>query len=65
MPNTENHKRISLDELLMKRLRAKYGVSKRYINMSITGDRESETADKIKTDFEKVLNSAQKAISTI
>lgn len=49
---------------VIKRLREKYGVSQRFITMSLNGDRVSETSTKIKADYkimqveqEKVLKS--------
>ncbi|WP_430615362.1 hypothetical protein [Flavobacterium sp. JP2137] len=40
---------------VINRLREKYGVSTRFITMSITGDRTSETSDRIKADYKKMV----------
>ncbi len=37
---------------ILKRLITKYGVSKRFITMSLNGTRESETSEKIKSDYQ-------------
>lgn len=36
---------------IIGRLKTKYGVSKRFITMSLSGDRTSETSDAIKKDY--------------
>ncbi|GLB51744.1 hypothetical protein NBRC110019_07830 [Neptunitalea chrysea] len=36
---------------ILNRLIEKYGVSKRFITMSLNGSRESETSEKIKSDY--------------
>lgn len=65
MASTENRKIDRPDALLMTYLRRKYGVSKRYINMSIDGTRESETSTQIKKDYDKVLTVVKKAIANL
>jgi hypothetical protein len=42
---------------ILIRLTEKYGVSKRFVTMSLNGDRTSETSDTIKKDY-KVMSSA-------
>lgn len=54
-------KRENYNGEVVKRLKEKYGVSKRFVTMSLTGDRESETSETIKSDYYKM----QKAISEL
>jgi hypothetical protein len=42
---------------ILIRLTEKYGVSKRFVTMSLNGDRTSETSETIKKDY-KVMSSA-------
>lgn len=44
---------------VVDRLIEKYGVSRRYITMSINGDRTSETSTTIKRDYNKMLREVQ------
>lgn len=50
---------------VVERLQQKYGVSKRYITMSISGDRTSETSDKIKRDYHEMLKEMNKVLNSI
>lgn len=45
----------SLNLAVIERLRVKYGVSKRYITMSIAGERKSETSEAIKKDYHQLV----------
>lgn len=49
-----------LHSLVIGIVKIKYGVSKRYVNMSIAGHRVSDTAEAIVNDYKKLRN----AIST-
>jgi len=44
-------KKPKYHELVLNRLKVKYGVSQRFITMSIGGDRDSETSESIKKDY--------------
>lgn len=59
--NKSTTKRLSYNEDILNRLADKYGVTKRFIIMSIKGDRESETSESIKKDYKKM----DEAISAI
>lgn len=47
------------------RLKTKYGVSKRFITMSLSGDRTSETSTAIKKDYSKMLTELQALLKTL
>lgn len=64
MSETTKNKKIYNTEILT-RLVKKYGLSKRYITMSLSGDRVSETSDKIKSDYEKAHNAIVKVLESI
>lgn len=48
-------KRNSYNAEILTELKKKYGLSKRFITMSISGDRISETSEKIKADYKLLL----------
>lgn len=51
-PTKKNNK---YNQVVIERLKSKYGVSKRYITMSLSGDRTSETSSTIKKDYKVML----------
>lgn len=51
MTDKRTKKRVNYNGVVVNRLKEKYGVSKRFITMSLSGDRESETSEKIKADY--------------
>lgn len=51
--------------IIVDRLREKYGVSGHFIRMSIKGDRQSETSEKIKKDYNRVMSVLKKSLKTI
>lgn len=53
-------RRNTTNVAIIKGLAAKYDVSKRFVEMSIKGERESDCAEQIKSEYEK-LDSASKA----
>lgn len=50
---------------IIGRLKTKYGVSKRFITMSLSGDRTSETSTAIKKDYSKMLTELQALLKTL
>ncbi|WP_395075332.1 hypothetical protein [Flavobacterium sp.] len=50
---------------IIKRLKEKYGVSRRFITMSINSDRTSETSDKIKDDYKKMESEVEKTLNNL
>ena len=52
-------------EIVIDRLKLKYGVSKRFITMSIKGDRSSETSEQIKKDYSMVMSELTRMLEKI
>lgn len=50
---------------IVQRLQEKYGVSRRYITMSLNGDRVSETSDSIVKDYKKMSKDYQEKHSAL
>lgn len=50
---------------ILGRLKTKYGVSKRFITMSLSGDRTSETSEAIKKDYNKMSTELQALLKTL
>jgi hypothetical protein len=63
--NKPTKKKNKYNAEILKRLLEKYGVSKRYITMSLSGDRESETSDKIKTDYKLMEKEISKTLNRL
>lgn len=61
-PTKKNNK---YNQVVIERLKAKYGVSKRYITMSLSGDRTSETSTKIKNDYKTILKEVNAFLKTL
>lgn len=59
------NKTQTYDTRVVKRLQEKYGVSKRYITMSLSGDRESETSEAIKKDYAKMNHAVSELLKTL
>lgn len=64
MSETTKNKKIYNTEILT-RLTEKYGLSKRYLTMSLSGERVSETSDKIKSDYKKAYDAIVKILESI
>lgn len=64
MSETTKNKKIYNTEILT-RLMEKYGLSKRYITMSLSGERISETSEKIKSDYRKANEAICKILESI
>jgi len=50
----ETKKKNTYNKEILNRIKEKYGISKRFITMSLSGDRKSEITDKIKKDYKKM-----------
>ncbi len=57
-------KKGSYNSLIVDRLKKKYGVSRRYITMSLSGDRVSETSDSIKKDYRRLSERIDQALNS-
>lgn len=58
-------KRIIYNGEILIRLKKKYGVSQRFITMSLNGDRESETSKTICADYEIMLEKVIELLNTL
>jgi hypothetical protein len=50
----ETKKKNIYNTEILNRIKEKYGLSKRFITMSLSGDRRSEMTDKVKSDYRKM-----------
>lgn len=50
---------------VVERLKEKYGVSKRFVTMSLSGDRKSETSTTIKKDYKKMVKAEKELLKTL
>lgn len=50
---------------ILNRLTEKYGVSKRFVTMSLNGDRTSETSDTIKSDYKLMETEVSKTLKNL
>ncbi len=50
---------------IVERLISKYGVTKRFISMSLSGDRKSETSDTIASDYKKMEKAVNDLLATL
>ena len=58
-------KRANYNTTVVDRLKEKYGVSKRFITMSLSGDRESETSEAIKKDYKTMLKEVNNVLKAL
>lgn len=58
-------KRAIYNATVVNRLIEKYGVSKRYITMSLSGDRKSETSDAIVRDYKAMLKEVNNVLKQL
>jgi len=58
-------KRANYNTTVVDRLKEKYGVSKRFITMSLSGDRESETSEAIKKDYKTMLKEVNNVLKQL
>lgn len=58
-------KRAIYNATVVNRLIEKYGVSKRFITMSLSGDRESETSEAIKKDYKTMLKEVNNVLKAL
>jgi hypothetical protein len=50
----ETKKKNTYNKEILNRIKEKYGISKRFITMSLSGDRNSEMTDRIRKDYRKM-----------
>ncbi len=56
-------KKGSYNSQVVDRLIKKYGVSRRFVTMSLKGDRVSETSESIKKDYKSLEESIDKLLN--
>lgn len=61
----ETKKKNTYNKEILNRIKEKYGISKRFITMSLSGDRNSEMTDKIKKDYKKMEIAIQTLLQTL
>lgn len=59
--NKTSKKQVRYDQEALLILYKRYGVTKRYIRMSIAGDREGIIPLRIKDEYEKLVKASKKA----
>jgi len=59
------NKKPKYHELIIERLITKYGVSGRFIRMSLNGDRESETSESLKKDYPLMLRAISELLKKL
>ncbi|WP_410221896.1 hypothetical protein [Pedobacter sp.] len=61
--NKSMEKKGSYNSQVVDRLIKKYGVSRRFVTMSLKGDRVSETSESIKKDYKSLEESIDKLLN--
>jgi Ni,Fe-hydrogenase maturation factor len=61
----ETKKKNIYNTEILNRIKEKYGLSKRFITMSLSGDRTSEMTDTVKKDYKKMENAIQALLKTM
>lgn len=61
--NKSTNKRNNYNTIVVKRLAEKWGVTQRFITMSLRDDRDSETAMSIKKEYKKLNNEIDKVLN--
>lgn len=55
-------KKNSYNALVVDRLKIKYGVSRRYVTMSLNGERVSEVSETIKKEYKTLTEKVERAL---
>lgn len=58
-------KKAYFNREVIQRLKEKYGVSQRFITMSLNGDRTSETSESIKKDYRVMVREQKRLLKTL
>lgn len=61
----ETKKKNTYNKEILNRIKEKYGISKRFITMSLSGDRKSEITDAIRKDYKKMENAVTELLKTL
>lgn len=55
-------KKNSYNALVVDRLKIKYGVSRRFVTMSLSGERVSEVSETIKKEYKTLTEKVERAL---
>ncbi len=58
-------KKAYFNREVIERLKDKYGVSQRFITMSLNGDRTSETSESIKKDYRVMVREQKRLLKAL
>lgn len=61
----ETKKKNIYNTEILNRIKEKYGLSKRFITMSLSGDRRSEMTDTVKKDYKKMEIAIRELLKTM
>jgi len=60
--NKSTNKRNKYNTLVVVQLAKKWGVTTRFVTMSLRADRESETAEELKKEYKKLVKQVEAAL---
>lgn len=63
--NKETKKKNIYNTEILNRIKEKYGLSKRFITMSLSGDRKSEMTDIVRKDYKKMETAVAALLKTL
>ncbi|WP_133712636.1 hypothetical protein [Myroides indicus] len=63
--NKPTKKRMNYNTVVVNRLTEKYGVTRRFVIMSLSGDRESEVSDAIAKDYRLMSKTIDNLLKTM
>ena len=61
----ETKKKNNYNKEIVNRIKEKYGISKRFITMSLVGDRKSEMTETIRKDYKTMENAINSLLKTL
>lgn len=61
----ETKKKNTYNTEILNRIKEKYGLSKRFITMSLSGDRRSEMTDIVRKDYKKMEIAVNALLKTL
>ncbi|WP_089354352.1 hypothetical protein [Flavobacterium sp. ov086] len=61
----ETKKKNIYNTEILNRIKEKYGLSKRFITMSLSGDRKSEMTDTVRKDYKKMETAIAALLKTL
>ncbi|WP_316632642.1 hypothetical protein [uncultured Flavobacterium sp.] len=61
----ETKKKNTYNTEILNRIKEKYGLSKRFITMSLSGDRKSEMTETVRKDYKRMENAVSALLRTL